>query len=111
MKTRSLSSHARTKLGVLGEEAVARVHRVAARGLGRGDDVRDPQVALRRRGRPDAHRLVGELDVERVAVGGRVDGDRLDAELVQRTDDAHGDLAPVRDEHAFEHARPRRREE
>ena len=105
MKTRSLSSHARTKLGVLGEEPVAGMHRVAARGLGGGDDVRDQQVALRRRGRADAHRLVCELDVERVAVGGRVHGDRLDAELVQRADHAHGDLAPVRDEHSFEHAR------
>ena len=91
------------ELGVLGEEPVAGVHRVAPRRLGRGHDVRDPQVALRRRGRPDAHRLVGELDVERVAVGGRVDRDRLDPQLVQRTDDAHGDLAPVRDENAFEH--------
>ena len=36
-------------------------------------------------------------------VGGRVDGDRLDAELVQRADHAHGDLAAVRDEHAREH--------
>ena len=91
------------ELGVLGEEPVARVHRVAARRLGRGDDVRDPQVALHRGGRPDAHRPVGELDVERVPVGGRVHGDRLDAQLAQRTDDTHGDLAPVRDENAFEH--------
>ena len=79
------------------------MHRVAARRLGRGDDVRDPQVALGGRGRPDAHRLVGELDVERVAVGRRVDGDRLDPELVQRADHPHGDLASVRDEHAVEH--------
>ena len=37
------------------------------------------------------------------AVGRRVDGDGLDAELVERADHAHGDLAAVRDEDAGEH--------
>jgi len=41
--------------------------------------------------------------VEGVLVGGRVHGDRLDAELVQRADDAHGDLAAVGYEDAIEH--------
>jgi hypothetical protein len=44
--------------------------------------------------------------VEGVPVGGRVDGHRLDAELVQRADDPNGDLAPVRDEDSCEHAEP-----
>ena len=38
-----------------------------------------------------------------VGVGGRVDGDRLDPELVQRADHADGDLAAVRDQDAREH--------
>ena len=41
--------------------------------------------------------------MQRVGVGGRVDGDRLDPELVQRADDADGDLAAVRDQDAREH--------
>ena len=49
------------------------------------------------------HGLVGEPHVQRVAVGGRVDGDSLDPELVQRPDHAHRDLAAVRDQHAREH--------
>ena len=43
--------------------------------------------------------------MERVLVRRRVDGDGLDAELVQRADHADGDLAPVRDEDAVEHGR------
>jgi hypothetical protein len=39
----------------------------------------------------------------RVAVGFGVDGDGGDAELVERADDAHGDLAPVGDEDLGEH--------
>jgi hypothetical protein len=35
--------------------------------------------------------------VQRLAVGGRVDGDRLDPELVQGADDPNGDLAAIRD--------------
>ena len=41
----------------------------------------------------------------RVAVGLRVDGDRLDAELVERADDADGDLAAVGDQDLCEHQR------
>src|SRR6185312_8599302 len=53
----------------------------------------------------DAHRVVGHPNVERVAVRGRVDGDRFHSELVQRADDANRDLAPVRDEDTLEHQR------
>ena len=38
-----------------------------------------------------------------VCVGRRVDGDGLDVELVQRTDDAHGDLTSIGHEDALEH--------
>ena len=86
--------------GVLGQEPVAGMHGLAAGRDRGGDDRRDAQVALGRRRRADVHGLVGEADVQRVAVGGRVDGDRLDAELVQRPDHAHRDLAAVGHQHA-----------
>jgi hypothetical protein len=44
-------------------------------------------------------RLVGDPDVQRVAVGLRVDGDRSDPELAERPEDPDGDLAAVGDEH------------
>ena len=44
--------------------------------------------------------LVGEVDVERVAVGGRVHRHGLDPQLVAGTDQANGDLAPVGDQDA-----------
>src|SRR4029079_9863227 len=66
---------------------------------------RDVQVALARRRRSDAHRLVGELDVERVGVGRRVDRHRADAHLAQGADDAQRDLAAVRNEHLVENGR------
>jgi hypothetical protein len=79
------------------------MHRVAA-GRDRGGDHRvDPQVALARRGRADADGLVGEPDVRGAGLGGRVDRDRLDPELVERPDHAERDLSPVGDEHAPEH--------
>ena len=80
------------------------MYSVAPGGLCGSDEVRDSQVALRRCRRADAHRLVRELDVERVAIRRRIDGNGLDPELVERADHAHGDLAPIRDEHAVEHA-------
>ena len=80
---------------VLGEEAVARVDRVAAGDLGGGQDVRDVQVRVARRRRADADRLVGQVDGQRVGVGRRVDGHGRDAQLARCADDADGDLAAV----------------
>ena len=72
------------------------MHGLAARRHRGRDDRRDAQVALRRGRRPDPDRLVGEARVERALVGGRVDGDRLDVELVESADHPDGDLAAVR---------------
>ena len=47
--------------------------------------------------------LVGFLDVERVAVGVGIDGDRLDAQFGAGAHDADGDLAPVGDQYFLKH--------
>ncbi len=91
------------ELGVLGQEAVARVDGVGAGDLGRGDDGRDVEVALRRRRRPDADGLVGEADGECVAVGRGVHRDGLDPHLAAGADDAERDLAAVGDEDFLDH--------
>ena len=88
--------------GVLGEEPVARVDRLGAGALGRVEDPLDVQVALRRRARADEVRLVRRPHVQRAAVGLRVHGDRADAELAQRPEDANRDLAAIRDEDVAE---------
>ena len=96
---------------VLGQEAVAGMDRVGAGLLAGGDDLVHRQVGLAARRRADEHRLVGELDVERVAVGLGVHGDRGDAQPPRRLDDAAGDLAAVGDQDLLEHAiRPIRAE-
>jgi hypothetical protein len=68
----------------------------------RRDDRRDVEVAERRRRRPDAHRLVGEPHVLRVAIRFRVHDDRLDAELAARALHAQRDLATVGDQDLVE---------
>ena len=88
---------------ILGEEAPARMDGVAlGRGCG-GDEGRDAQIAVGRERWPDVNRAVGEADVEALAVGGRVHGDGLDAELAAGADDADRDLAAVGDQDALEH--------
>jgi hypothetical protein len=47
-----------------------------------------------------SHRLVGELDVERVAVGLGVHGNRLNVKFTACADDAESDLTTIGDEHA-----------
>ena len=86
------------ELRVLGEEAVAGVDGVGVDDLGRRDDVGDVEVGFGRRRRADADGLVGEADVHRVGVGGRMDRDGLDAHLVAGAVDAERDLAAVGDQ-------------
>ena len=83
---------------VLGEEAVARVHGVGAAPLRDVDERIDLQVALARRVGPDRPRLVGKPDVQRRAIAFAVDGDSGDAHVAAGADDAHGDLAAIRDQ-------------
>jgi hypothetical protein len=74
-----------------------------ARLAGHVEDPLDVQVALRG-GRPaEQVGLAGARDVRRVAVQLGVDGDRGDAELVERADDADRDLAAVGDQDLREH--------
>src|SRR5579883_487700 len=88
---------------VLGEEAVARVDGVGAGPPGGLDELLAVEVALERLARAYVDRLVGEPDVERVAVRVREDGDRLDPHLAAGADDAHGDLGSVGDQDLLDH--------
>jgi hypothetical protein len=56
------------------------------------------EIALAARRRADAHGLVGELDVPRIAVGLGIHGHGLDAHAAGGLDDAAGDLAAVRNQ-------------
>ena len=89
--------------GVLGQEPVARVDRLAgarARGL---QDPFDVEVTLTRRCRPDLDRLVRHAHVQRTTIGLGVDRDRAQPESPRGADDAAGDFAAVGDEEAGEH--------
>ena len=91
------------EVGVLGEEAVAGMHGFRAGGFRRGDDVGHDEVALVRLSGADAHGLVGVLHGIGVGVLGRVDRDRLHAQLLAGAHDAQRHLAAVRDENLVKH--------
>ena len=91
------------KGGALGEKSVARMHRLGPARSAGGDDVVDDQVALRRRRRPDRDGAVGHFHVQRVAVGVRIDGDRLDPQPASGLDDPTRDLAAIGNQYSFEH--------
>ena len=87
----------------LGEKSVARMHRLGPARSAGGNDVVDDQVALRRRRRPDGDGAVGHFHVQRVAVGVRIDGDRLDPQPASGLDDPTRDLAAIGNQYSFEH--------
>ena len=80
------------------EEAVARMDRLGAGRLRRGDDLVADEIAFARRRRPDVHRLVRHAHVQRLRVGIRIDRDRANPEPPRSADDAAGDLAAIGDE-------------
>ena len=61
------------------------------------------QVRIARRRGADAHGLIGQVGVQRLAVCRGVHRDRLDAHGAACADDAHGNLATVRNEDLVEH--------
>jgi len=71
---------------------------VRARDLGGCDNARDFEIALAGGRGADADVVVGEADVQRLAVGLGVDGDGLDTKFAARADDAQCDLAAIRDQ-------------
>ena len=84
------------ELGILGEEAVAGVDRVDFLLSGQFDDRRDVEIATDRlAGATDLVRLVGLEAMRREPILVRVDRDGPDAQLVRRSEDTNGDLAPV----------------
>ena len=91
------------KLGVFGEEPVARMNRLGAGLVARGDDLLRDQVRFPRRRRADANRLVGRFDVLCVLVGLGVDSNGLDAHLAGGCDDPAGDFTAVGNEDFSEH--------
>ena len=88
---------------VLRQEAIARMHRLGAGALDHLEQLVDHEVALAGRPRAEQERLVGALDVWRVAIELGVDRDRADPELLAGADDAHRDLAAVGDQYLREH--------
>ena len=89
--------------GVLGQKAVARVHRIRAGDLAGGEQRGNVQVGILGRRRTDADALVGEPHVHGVVVGGRMHGHGGDAELLASAQNSERDLAAVGDEDLIEH--------
>ena len=78
------------EVGILGQEAVARMDRVRADALGSADVLFRGEVAL------DLDRLVGDSRVEGASVVGRGHGDGRDPGVGAGTEDPGRDLAAVR---------------
>ena len=71
--------------------------------FGGGDDGGHVEIAVGGARRADADGLVGEADVERVAVGLAVDGDGANAELTARVEDAQRDFTAIGDQDLTKH--------
>src|SRR5271165_857348 len=84
------------------------MHRLGATPAHRIEDRRNIQIALASGGRPDRPCLVGELDVQSVSVGLRIDRDGRDPEAARGADHAAGDFPPIGDQDLAEQAHIRK---
>ena len=89
------------EIGVLGQEAISGMDRLGLCLPGYFEDPLDVEIRLRGRCRADIPCFVGELDVQRISIQFRVDGDRSEAHLLSRADDPDGDLTAVGNEHGL----------
>ena len=93
------------KRRALGEEAVARVHRLGARLRDRGQEGIDIQIALGSGGRADVDGLVRHARMQSAHVGLRMDRDRADPQALRGADHPAGDLAAIGDQDLGEQRR------
>ena len=93
------------EFGVFGQRAVAGMDGVGVGQFGGADDIGKIAVAVLASRRTDADVFVGERHVQRVGVGQRVDGHRVDAHLLAGANDAEGDFAAVGDEYFVKQGR------
>ncbi|GAA4010595.1 hypothetical protein GCM10022280_04810 [Sphingomonas swuensis] len=89
--------------GALGQEAVARVHRLGAGLLAGGNDEFGLEIAFACRRRTEANGLVGHPHVRGAGIGIRIDRDGLDAHALGGADHPAGDFAAVGDQDLGEH--------
>ncbi len=91
------------EFGVFRQEAIAGMDGVGAGDLAGGEQGRNVEIGVARRRRADAHQFVGQLHMHGFGVGGRMDGDGGDSQLLRRAQDAEGDFAAIGDKDFFEH--------
>jgi hypothetical protein len=92
------------EVGVLAQQPVTRMNGVRARNLGGRDHRRNVEIAVLRRRRSNADRLVGKLHMEAVAIRLRVHSNRANAHLLARADHAQGNLSTVGNQYLTKHA-------
>jgi len=90
---------------IFAEESVAGMDGLGAGCGGGGEDGVEGEIALRGGGFADEDGFVGIEDVERVFVGGGIDGDGAYAHALEGAFDAAGDGAAICDEDFLKHAR------
>jgi len=89
--------------GIFRKETIAGMDGIGVSDLGGGDDAIRLEIRFLARARADADRVVGELDMHRIDIGFRVNGNGFDFEFAAGADDAEGDFTPVGNQNAFEH--------
>ncbi len=85
------------EVGIFRKEAVAGMNGIYIGNLCRADHLRNVEVALAAARRPDAYRLVGKANMERVTVCFGVNRDRGYPQFLAGADDPEGDLPAIRD--------------
>ncbi len=88
---------------ILGQKAVSGMHRVRAGDFAGREQGRNVEIAFARGRRADADALIRELYVHRFGVGGGVDRDGRDAELLARAQHTQRNLAAVCNQDLIEH--------
>ena len=71
--------------------------------LGRGDQSRHIEIALRGGRRSDTNRLIGQQNMFEIGIDRGVRCNGLDAEFLASTDNSQGDLSAVCDQNLVKH--------
>jgi hypothetical protein len=81
------------------QKSIPRMNRLHIRDFRRRDNAGNIQITLRRRGVPDADRLIRQLQIRRIFVRRRINHRRLHPHLPAGADNPQGDFSAIGDKY------------
>ena len=92
--------------GIFRKKAIAGMNRICAGNFTGCQNLRNVEITLTGRRRPDTDALIGQFDMHCLGIGGGMNRNRLNAKFLAGSQYTKGDFTPVCDQNLRKHGFP-----